>query len=125
MIKQLFDRFLPPIMSEQSDKLDKTVGAEALVHINFRRQGVRFRVRCRVGAWRRSYNRIEFNVSPTDGEGSAWVREEHVELVPAPIECCHANRDGDCFWEGCPQIRDGEPDKSGRHCPLDLIEDEE
>jgi len=140
-------------MSEQSDKLDKTVGAEALVHINFRRQGVRFRVRCRIGEWRRSYNRIEFNVAPIAGEGSAWVREEHVELVlpsavgvwkvvpyaeivkqcgdPTPgvkfkvmgVEKCHADRDGDCYWKDCPQIRDGEPDKTGRHCPLDLIGD--
>ena len=110
-------------MSEQSEALNNTVGAEALVHIKFRRQGVRFRVRCRIGEWRRSYNRIEFNVAPIAGEGSAWVRQEHVELAPAR---CHADRDGNCHWlEGCPQIRDGEPDKTGRHCPLDLIGDED
>jgi hypothetical protein len=34
-------------------------------------------------------------------------------------EHCHADRDGDCSWVGCPQIRDGEPAKTGRHCPLD------
>lgn len=39
--------------------------------------------------------------------------------TPAPEECCHAARDGDCEWEGCPQLADGEPAKSGRHCPLD------
>lgn len=27
--------------------------------------------------------------------------------------------DGDCAWEGCPQLRDGEPEATGRHCPLD------
>ena len=32
---------------------------------------------------------------------------------------CHAGCDGECTWEHCPQIRDGEPEKSGRHCPLD------
>lgn len=32
---------------------------------------------------------------------------------------CHANRDGECDWEQCPQLQDGEPLKSGRHCPLD------
>jgi hypothetical protein len=32
---------------------------------------------------------------------------------------CHADSDGDCEWEGCPQKRDGEPKKSGRHCPYD------
>jgi hypothetical protein len=32
---------------------------------------------------------------------------------------CHANRDGDCSWKDCPQLRDGEPKKTGRHCPFD------
>lgn len=32
---------------------------------------------------------------------------------------CHAGRDGECSWEGCPQIRDNEPESNGRHCPLD------
>ena len=38
---------------------------------------------------------------------------------------CHAGQDGDCVWEGCPQLRDGEPAKSGRHCPLDVGDDDE
>lgn len=33
---------------------------------------------------------------------------------------CKANRDGECNWLDCPQIKDGEPVKSGRHCPLDV-----
>jgi hypothetical protein len=32
---------------------------------------------------------------------------------------CHSNCDGDCTWKFCPQIRDDEPTKSGRHCPND------
>lgn len=32
---------------------------------------------------------------------------------------CHADDDGDCEWRECPQLRDGEPAKSGRHCPYD------
>lgn len=32
---------------------------------------------------------------------------------------CHADRDGDCSHKDCPQNRDGEPQKTGRHCPLD------
>lgn len=33
---------------------------------------------------------------------------------------CQADADDDmCTWAGCPQLRDGEPKKSGRHCPLD------
>jgi hypothetical protein len=31
---------------------------------------------------------------------------------------CHADRDGDCEWVDCPQLRDKEPGASGRHCPL-------
>ncbi len=140
-------------MSDQSQALDQTVGRDALVQIVFRNQNaVRFRVRCKVGAWRRSYGRVEFNVSPVFGEGSAWVSQGVVEIrqalqqAPALMEVvspgdnlyqemckriersrepkCHADRDGNCHWaEGCPQIRDGEPDKSGRHCPLDSIND--
>ena len=36
---------------------------------------------------------------------------------------CHADHDGDCNWSYCPQLRDGEPEKSGRYCPLWDIED--
>ena len=32
---------------------------------------------------------------------------------------CKADRDGDCGWVLCPQVRDGEPQSTGRHCPLD------
>lgn len=38
---------------------------------------------------------------------------------------CHAGKDGDCIWPGCPQIRDDEPAKTGRHCPLDVLDDEQ
>ena len=41
-----------------------------------------------------------------------------VDLQPF-LERCHAHKDGDCFAPTCPQIRDGEPVKSRRHCPLD------
>ena len=37
-------------------------------------------------------------------------------------ERCHADRDGECNDARCPQLRDGEPHKSGRHCPLDKRE---
>lgn len=36
----------------------------------------------------------------------------------SPIERCQSDRDGDCSHAACPQLRDGEPHKSGRHCPL-------
>lgn len=38
---------------------------------------------------------------------------------------CRGARDGECIWEHCPQLRDGEPEKSGRHCPLDYGYDDE
>lgn len=30
---------------------------------------------------------------------------------------CKSNGDGECDWKSCPQIKDGEPEASGRHCP--------
>lgn len=38
---------------------------------------------------------------------------------------CRSCMDGECFWSECPQLRDGEPTKTGRHCPLDVVEDED
>lgn len=37
---------------------------------------------------------------------------------------CRGGRDGECQWWLCPQIQAGEPQKSGRHCPLDVQEDD-
>lgn len=31
---------------------------------------------------------------------------------------CHAQKDGDCTWAQCPQLRDGEPMRTSRACPL-------
>lgn len=42
--------------------------------------------------------------------------------TPPPIRCA-ASRDGDCCHAQCPQLRDGEPAKTGQHCPLDLDDD--
>lgn len=38
--------------------------------------------------------------------------------------CYAQHNDGDCVWSGCPQLRDGEPKASGRHCPLDGQDEE-
>lgn len=35
-----------------------------------------------------------------------------------PLTSCASDRDGECHHPDCPQIRDGEPDKSDRTCPL-------
>jgi hypothetical protein len=47
------------------------------------------------------------------------------EEAAAPLAHCHAGKDGDCIWKDCPQNRDGEPNATGRHCPLDIDEDDE
>lgn len=44
-------------------------------------------------------------------------------FVPRPtpeLGTCHADRDGDCAWKDCPQIRYSVPLRSRRHCPLDV-----
>jgi hypothetical protein len=41
-----------------------------------------------------------------------------------PLTSCAAGRDGECGHTQCPQLRDGEPAKSGRHCPLDNRDDD-
>lgn len=38
---------------------------------------------------------------------------------------CAASQDGECSHSKCPQLRDGEPMKSGRHCPLDQQQDDD
>lgn len=40
-------------------------------------------------------------------------------------ERCHADRDGDCCHANCPQLRDNEPHTTGRHCPLDVHDDDD
>jgi hypothetical protein len=37
----------------------------------------------------------------------------------APLTRCAAGRDGECGHAQCPQLRDGEPRATGRHCPHD------
>lgn len=40
-------------------------------------------------------------------------------MVAPPLTRCAAGRDGECINHQCPQLRDGEPRSTGRHCPLD------
>jgi hypothetical protein len=47
-----------------------------------------------------------------------WMVETNAILEDMKNPVCHAGSDGDCTWEDCPQIRDGEPKKTGRSCPL-------
>lgn len=52
-----------------------------------------------------------------------------IGAIERPIDSsnlrCHAGKDGDCIWDKCPQNTDNEPEKTGRHCPLDHLDDEE
>jgi hypothetical protein len=57
---------------------------------------------------------------PIVANASTKVRPENESFAG-----CHAGRDGECNWDRCPQNRDNEPAKSGRHCPLDQGDDEE
>lgn len=59
--------------------------------------------------------------------GTKLIVTARIELPPAPerpLVRCAAGRDGECFHSQCPQLRDGEPVKSGRHCPLDVRDEE-
>lgn len=49
---------------------------------------------------------------------------ELLESAEQKTDDCHGARDGECSWELCPQNRDGEPAKTGRHCPLDVPDDD-
>ena len=51
-----------------------------------------------------------------------WKFWEKTEVIDDTY--CHADRDGGCCWGKCPQVRDGEPYKTGRHCPLDFDREE-
>lgn len=52
-------------------------------------------------------------------EGDAAEYKEIPFSIINMKEFCHADSDGDCEWSECPQLRDGEPKATGRHCPLD------
>jgi hypothetical protein len=52
-----------------------------------------------------------------------------VVTTPTDAQRCRAGSDGEgCFWTAdpdCPQLRDNEPGRTGRHCPLDTEADDE
>ena len=61
----------------------------------------------RTDTWRAAYEQLFATPEPRyDAQGRR-------------ITLCQADDDGDCTWAECPQRRDGEPRKTGRHCPLD------
>jgi hypothetical protein len=65
--------------------------------------------------------RLRSRLSRILDEARAGLDEATAAPVASPLYC-HAGMDGDCSWAECPQHRDGEPEKTGRHCPLDSRE---
>lgn len=61
------------------------------------------------------------------GDGYTEARPTATEQKESgkPLTHCAAGRDGECAHAQCPQHRDREPGKSGRHCPLDTQQDED
>jgi hypothetical protein len=51
------------------------------------------------------------------------ISEDRLRVISEFSKWCHAGRDGECVWKKCPQNRDNEPRKSGRHCPIDFNSD--
>lgn len=49
---------------------------------------------------------------PPPAKGDRFYRERD-------LTGCAAGKDGECAHSQCPQLRDGEPSATGRHCPLD------
>lgn len=55
----------------------------------------------------------ELNYALPNLPESVWVDEKSLQLT-----YCQANDDDYCNHPLCPQIRDGEPAKTNRHCPI-------
>ena len=55
-------------------------------------------------------------VSASEADGVVTLSEREQRIAETR---CHADDDDFCDWEGCPQLRDEEPRRSGRYCPLD------
>lgn len=47
------------------------------------------------------------------------------EELRAKMGRCRSASDGECNAKDCPQLADGEPARSGRHCPIDHPDDHE
>lgn len=58
-------------------------------------------------------------VHPSSALPSLTPEGHAARLASQPLTRCAAALDGNCVHPRCPQLRDGEPLNSGRHCPLD------
>lgn len=51
-------------------------------------------------------------------DGVVTRRSHQPAVLGSALSMCKAGRDGECFHSLCPQLKDDEPLKSGRSCPL-------
>lgn len=79
------------------------------------------------------YPHVRMSELNFDGdEPTVWTGAAPTHWMPPPalpgaapaqvaqaLTRCAAGRDGECGHAQCPQLRDGEPAATGRHCPLD------
>jgi hypothetical protein len=65
------------------------------------------------------------NQPAIDGDNSESEPKARYSPSQHRMTRCQSDDDGMCDWEHCPQLRDGEPGRSGRHCPLDKSTEEE
>lgn len=78
-------------------------------------------VMCQEGQWKaREWPKFPLRIVPIY-QAMISAAPGHLLVNPAPAQLtgCAAGKDGDCAHSQCPQLRDGEPKATGRHCPLD------
>lgn len=75
---------------------------------------------CRIPTGEMHHHGLSRHCCSDPWHSPAQAAAEPAVLEPTKRTRCHADEDGECTWKDCPQLRDGEPMKSGRHCPLDL-----
>jgi hypothetical protein len=107
-IKRLITLHLCPYMMEQAEALCKLIDASSndpqLALAEF------------------PEGRNPFTGIPQDPTTPTWP---YSKPEPGPDhKRCQSNNDGECIWCFCPQRIDGEPEKSGRSCPIYSWEDE-
>jgi hypothetical protein len=76
---------------------------------------------------RRAWMQGKPQLEPQDDDGTAecaqwmlgWQEMQDVCDQFVSGARCQGSNDGDCYWVNCPNNRDGEAHKTGRHCPLD------
>lgn len=76
-------------------------------------------------AKRKTPSSLAKQIEDAKAEYDRWTPEKRASVKlegtsNLRLSRCAASSDGDCSHPKCPQLRDGEPARSGRHCPADL-----